>query len=195
MLCVIGSASRENCKTRRSFLWFSHQTGSNKLNCFSKTGYYCFTWTSGLSFGLEVVSCMYYTYSQTKIYSDTFNISHIITVYSLNSSLGENGNKTWQELRVKLCQNKFIMSDYFNRKVCDGLKSTKHYSLLNLSKQLDNTNSGQPINKQCFILFSLWCKKFALAVKEKTRQQNMLRSKCLNNFGPNYYYYYLFFYW
>ncbi len=37
------------------------------------------------------------------------------------------GNKIWQELRVKLCQNKFslIMSDNFDRKVCDGLQSTK----------------------------------------------------------------------
>ncbi len=32
----------------------------------------------------------------------------------------ENGNKIWQELRVKLCQNKFIliMSDNFDGKVC-----------------------------------------------------------------------------
>ncbi len=33
----------------------------------------------------------------------------------------ENGNKIWQELWVKLCQNKFIliMSDNFDRKVCN----------------------------------------------------------------------------
>ncbi len=37
--------------------------------------------------------------------------------------------------------------------------------LLNLSTQLDNTNLGQPITKQCLILFSLGCKKFALAIK------------------------------
>ncbi len=33
----------------------------------------------------------------------------------------DNGNKIWQELRVKLCQNKFIliMSDNFDRKLCN----------------------------------------------------------------------------
>ncbi len=31
---------------------------------------------------------------------------------------------------------------------------------------LDDTNLGQPITKQCIVLFSLWCKKFALAIKE-----------------------------
>ncbi len=36
--------------------------------------------------------------------------------------------------------------------------------------------------KQCCILFSLWCKKIALAIKEKTLKQNMARSKSLNNF-------------
>ncbi len=39
---------------------------------------------------------------------------------------------------------------------------------LNLSTQLENYNLGQPITKQCSILFSLWCKKFAIAIKEKT---------------------------
>ncbi len=58
----------------------------------------------------------------------------------------------------------------------------KMIKLLNISTQLDNTNLGQPITKQCFILFSLWCKKFVLAIKEITLQQNMVRSKCLNNF-------------
>ncbi len=60
--------------------------------------------------------------------------------------------------------------------------------LLNLSSQLDNINLAQLITKQCLILFSLWYKKFALAMKEKTKQnktktlkQNMVRSKCLNN--------------
>ncbi len=43
----------------------------------------------------------------------------------------------------------------------------KYFQLLNLSTQLDNTNLGQPITKQCLILFSLWCKKFALAIKGK----------------------------
>ncbi len=51
----------------------------------------------------------------------------------------------------------------------------KIIQLLNLSTQLDNhkTNLGQPITKQCLILFSLWCKKVALAIKK----QNMVRSK------------------
>ncbi len=47
--------------------------------------------------------------------------------------------------------------------------------------QLDNTNLA-PIIKKCFILFSLWWKKIALAIKETTLKQNMLRSKCLNHF-------------
>ncbi len=58
----------------------------------------------------------------------------------------------------------------------------KMIQLLNLSTQLDNTNLGQPITKQCLILFSLCCKKVALAMKEKALKQNMIRSKCLNNF-------------
>ncbi len=66
-------------------------------------------------------------YSQTKIYSDTFNISHVISQFICYSL--ENGNKVWQELRVKLCQNKFIliMSDNFDWKVCNGLQSIKKY--------------------------------------------------------------------
>ncbi len=40
--------------------------------------------------------------------------------------------------------------------------------LLNWSTQLDNATLAQPITKQCFVLFSLWCKKIALAIKEKT---------------------------
>ncbi len=44
----------------------------------------------------------------------------------------------------------------------------KIIQLLNLSTQLDNTNLGQPITKQCLILFSLWCKKVALAIKKNT---------------------------
>ncbi len=60
------------------------------------------------------------------------------------------------------------MSDNFDRKVCNELGWLAVSSqLLNLSTQLDNTNLGQPITKQCLILFSLWCKKFALAIKEK----------------------------
>ncbi len=76
-----------------------------------------------------------------------------------------------------------IMSDNFNRKVCKGLQSTKIIQLLNLSTQLDNTNLSQPIAKQCLILFSLWCK-----VCIKTLKQNMVRSKCLNNFLPIYFF-------
>ncbi len=38
----------------------------------------------------------------------------------------------------------------------------KMIQLLNLSTKLDKTNLGQPIFKQCLILFSLWCKKLAL---------------------------------
>ncbi len=41
----------------------------------------------------------------------------------------------------------------------------KMIQLLNLSTRLDNSNVGQPITKQCFILFSLWCKKVLLAIK------------------------------
>ncbi len=32
----------------------------------------------------------------------------------------------------------------------------------------------------------MWRKKVALAIKEKARKQNMVRSKCLNNFFPKY---------
>ncbi len=64
------------------------------------------------------------------------------------------------------------MSDNFDRKVCHELG-------------LDNTNLAQPITNQCFILFSLWCKRVTLAIKEKTLQQNRLRSKCLNYFPPH----------
>ncbi len=59
------------------------------------------------------------------------------------------------------------MSDNFDRKVCNGLQSTEIIQLLNLSTQLDNTSIGQPITKQCLLLFSLWCKKVALAIKKK----------------------------
>ncbi len=46
---------------------------------------------------------------------------------------------------------------------------------LNWSSQLDNTNLDKPITKQFFILFSLWCKKVTLAIKDKTLHQNMVR--------------------
>ncbi len=73
------------------------------------------------------------------MYSDTFNISHIISQF-IRYSL-ENDNKIWQELRVKPWQNKFIliMSDKFDRTLIEIIQ------LLNLSTQLDNTNLGQPI--------------------------------------------------
>ncbi len=40
--------------------------------------------------------------SQTKMYLDTFNISHIISQF-IHYSL-ENGNRIWQEFRVKLSE-------------------------------------------------------------------------------------------
>ncbi len=75
------------------------------------------------------------------------------------------------------------MSDNFDRKVCNKLGwIAVSCQMLNLNTQLDNTNLGQPITKQCLILFCLWCKKFKLAIKEKTLKQNVVKSKCLNNF-------------
>ncbi len=68
---------------------------------------------------------MFLIYSQTKIQTkivegetpSTFLTLSQFICYSL-----ENGNKIWQELIVKLCQNKFIliMSDNFDRKVCNN---------------------------------------------------------------------------
>ncbi len=97
-------------------------------------------------------------YSQTKMYSDTFLTLWQFICYSL-----ETGNKIWKELRVKLCQNKFIliMSDNFDRKMCND----SELAWIAVS-WLDNTNLGQPITKRCLILFSLWCKKVTLAIKE-----------------------------
>ncbi len=109
-----------------------------------------------------------HTHSQTKMYSDTFNISQIISKCIRYSS--EKGNKIWKEPRVKLFQDKFIliMSDNFDRKVCNELGwIAVSCHLLNLCKQLDNANLGQPITKQCFILFSMWCQIVALTIKEK----------------------------
>ncbi len=71
------------------------------------------------------------------------------------------------------------MSDNFDRKYVIDTKQPKNIQLLNLSTQLDYTNLGQPITKQCLILFSLWCKKIALVIKEKTLKQNIIRPKCL----------------
>ncbi len=62
------------------------------------------------------------------------------------------------------------------------MNSVKSCRMLNASTQLDNTNLAQPVTKQCFILFSLWCENVALAIKEKTLKLIMLRSKCLNHF-------------
>ncbi len=92
--------------------------------------------------------CRYFwpwLYSQSKLIQtpSTFHTLSQFIRYSL-----ENGNKIWQELRVKLCQNKFIliMSDNFDRKVCDGLQSTKMIQLLNISTQLDETNYQAMLN-------------------------------------------------
>ncbi len=87
------------------------------------------------------------------------------------------------------CQNKFILSDNFDRKVCNGLQSTKIIQLLNLSTQLDNTNLGQPITKQCLILFSLWCKMVALAIKEKKKHLSKTWSgqSVWKMFGPKFF--------
>ncbi len=70
----------------------------------------------------------------------------------------------------ELCQNEFIliMSDNFDRKVYMKWITIKQkiFQLLNLSTQLDNINLGQPITKQCLIMFSLWCKKVTLTIKK-----------------------------
>ncbi len=54
-----------------------------------------------------------YTYSQTKIYSDTFNISHIISLFAIVSKMVIKYDKN-SDLN---CQNKFIliMSDNFEK--------------------------------------------------------------------------------
>ncbi len=61
----------------------------------------------------------------------------------------ENGNKICQkvETRDKLCQNKFILivSNNYNRKLCNDYNPPKIIQLLNLSTQLDSTNLSQPI--------------------------------------------------
>ncbi len=54
-------------------------------------------------------------------------------------------------------------------------------SVSGLISVLDNTNLGKSITKQSFIVFSLWCKRVALAIKEK-HFENMVRSKCLYHF-------------
>ncbi len=53
---------------------------------------------------LNIYTLHLYICSQTKMCSDTFNISHIITVCC---SL-ENGNKIWQDLRVKLSEQIYL---------------------------------------------------------------------------------------
>ncbi len=63
--------------------------------------------------------------------------------------------------------------------------------LLHLSTQLDNTKLGQPITKQCLIVFSLWCKNVTLAVQEKTLFIDTFLSILLvvhsmKNFGVSY---------
>ncbi len=103
----------------------------------------------------------------------------------------ENRNKISQELEL----NKFIliMSDTFDREVCNELGGIAvNCQLLNLSTQLDNTNLDQPVTKQCYILFTVWCKKVALEINVKTLNQNMVRSKSLNRFRFHMFY---SFYW
>ncbi len=62
------------------------------------------------------------------------------------------------------------MSDNFDSKVCNELQSTKNYSGVKFKYTIRYYifTVGQPITKQCLILFSMWCKKFPLAIKEKT---------------------------
>ncbi len=63
------------------------------------------------------------------MYSDTFNISHIISQF-IRYSL-ESGYKIWQELLLN-CLNKWILiiSDNFDRKVCNGWLNQKFSQLL-----------------------------------------------------------------
>ncbi len=98
--------------------------------------------------------------------------STFLTLYPFIRYSLENG-KTSQELNKSSTYN-------FNRKACNGLKSTTNYSAIKFSIQLDNTNLGQLITKQCLILLSLWFQKVALSIKDKKVKQNTVRSKCLN---------------
>ncbi len=58
----------------------------------------------------------------------------------------------------------------------------KIIQLLNLSTQLDNTNLGQPITKKCLIVFSLWCEKITLAIKEKHFSKHVFCSQIFYQF-------------
>jgi len=91
-----------------------------------------------------------------------------------------NGNKIWQELVLVVSKSVHI-SLVLAILLSDCLTNELGWicQLLNLSSQLDNSNWR--ITKKCFVLFSLWCKKVTLVIKEKTLKQKMVRSKCLNN--------------
>ncbi len=58
-----------------------------------------------------------YKQSNQNVFGD---LQHFSIYQFIRYSL-ENGNKIWQELEVKLCQNKLILiiSDNFNRKLCN----------------------------------------------------------------------------
>ncbi len=84
----------------------------NNADLFSQPPLLIFIKGANISGGHYIYIYIYiYICSQTKI----FTLTQLIR-YSL-----ENGNKIWQELIVKLRQNKFIliMSDNFDRKVCN----------------------------------------------------------------------------
>jgi len=100
------------------------------------------------------------------IHPSTFFIFSKFIRYSL-----ENGNKIWQELRVIKSVDislglAILLLDCMSHKWI-RLNSCQ---LLHLSTQWDNTNLGQPVTKQCLILFSLWCKKVALAKTKKQKK-------------------------
>jgi len=46
------------------------------------------------------------------------------------------------------------------------MNSVEYLSAVKFKYTIDKTNWGQPTTKQCLILFSLCCKKAALAIKE-----------------------------
>ncbi len=94
------------------------------------------------------------------MYSDTFNISHIISQFTRYSL--ESGNKIWQELLLN-CLNKWILI------ISDNCYYDNIYTTIN--NLLKNYQA-------MFFFFCLICKKVALEIKEKTLKQNMVRSKC-----------------
>ncbi len=66
------------------------------------------------------------------------------------------------------------MSDNFDRRVCNGLQSTKKMSAFKYNTQLDNTNLGQSIAEQY-----LFC---SICGVKRSLEHNMVRSKFLNIF-------------